>query len=81
MLSLSRVSHPDYLSVVPVKTVFTLGPTVFPICSSLDLPVLKNSRCGEEEPKIKSTFSFTCHLLEKQVDEPSPLSAKVPVVI
>lgn len=81
MLSLSRMSHSAYLSVVPVTAMFTLGPTVFPICSSLDLPVLKNGRCGEKEPRNKSTFSFTCHPLEEQVDEPSPLSAKVPVVI
>lgn len=81
MLSLSRMSHPDYLSVVPVKAVFTLEPTVIPVCSSLDIPVLRNGRCGEKEPRIRSTFSFSCHPLEKQVDDSSPLFAEVPIVI
>lgn len=55
--------------------------TLFPICCSLGLTVVKNGRCGEKEPRIKITYLFTCHLLEKRVDEQNPFSSKVPVVI
>lgn len=70
------------LSVVPAKAMVASGPLLF-LCiySCPDLSMVKNGRCGEEEPGLDCIVSVAYHPLEKQTNEPNPFFSKAPVVI